>query len=141
MWGHASFPNLDRFSFLKTTFGVIALRFRAQSSITLSMDSVLTNVTESLKNAPHPFYPLEANVVGYLANEYSVPVLLGTFAAGCIVILGSTLALVRRQNAVLSHGDKAAILWNVLSKSRSKCAKGASIDRVYDRSWLNTYLL
>ncbi|KAL8824020.1 MAG: hypothetical protein Q9191_005361 [Dirinaria sp. TL-2023a] len=55
------------------------------------MEHFVSNVTQT---TPHPFYPLEANIVGYLANEYSVPQLLGTFAAGCVVILGLTLALV-----------------------------------------------
>lgn len=76
-------------------------------------------ILEPLKNVPHPFYPLDAEVVGYLANEYSVPVLLGTFAAGCIVLLGATSALIGRSSPTLSRGDKAAVLWNVLSKSRS----------------------
>jgi len=77
------------------------------------MDTV---VTEVLKHAPHPFYPLDAEVVGYLANEYPVPMLLGTFAVGCIVILGATSALIGRNSPILSNGDKWAVLWNVLSE-------------------------
>jgi cholestenol delta-isomerase len=64
---------------------------------------------------PHPFYPVEAKIVGYLANEASVSQLLGTFAAGCIVVLGTTLALIKGHNPTLSTTEKAAILWNVLS--------------------------
>ena len=68
---------------------------------------------------PHPFYPLEANIVGYLANQWSVPTLLGIFAGGWVVILGTTLLLVRSHNPRLPSIEKAAILWFVLSESRS----------------------
>ena len=65
---------------------------------------------------PHPFYPLEANIIGYLANEWSVPTLLGVFFAGCGVELGITLALINRFKPKLDKGDKAAILWFVVCK-------------------------
>lgn len=65
---------------------------------------------------PHPFYPVEANIVGYLANEASVLQLLGTFAAGCAVVLGTTLALIKGHNPGLPASEKAATLWNVLSR-------------------------
>lgn len=64
---------------------------------------------------PHPFYPLEANIIGYLANEWSVATLLGTFAIGCVVVLGGTLALLRQRNARLPRTEKAIILWHILS--------------------------
>ncbi|MCJ1361924.1 hypothetical protein MMC16_001025 [Acarospora aff. strigata] len=64
---------------------------------------------------PHPFYPVETEIVGYLANEWSVPTLLAVFAAGWAVILGITSALVKRHNPSLPSGEKAAILWFVLS--------------------------
>ena len=73
--------------------------------------------TSSVTQDLHPFYPLEAKIVGYLANQWSVPTLLGIFAAGWVVILGTTLALVRRHNPTLPSTDKATILWFVLSKS------------------------
>lgn len=69
----------------------------------------------SLPQAIHPFYPLEANIVGYLANRWSVPTLLGIFAGGWVVILGITLALVRSHNPNLPSRDKATILWFVLT--------------------------
>lgn len=78
------------------------------------MDSYLN--TSKLPQPPHPFYPLEANIVGYLANKWSVPTLLGIFASGWVVILGSTLAMVRRHNPALPSIDKATILWFVLSE-------------------------
>jgi cholestenol delta-isomerase len=95
-------------------------------------------VTETLKHAPHPFYPLDAEVVGYLANEYSVPVLLGTFAVGCMVILSATSTLIGRNSPILSSGDRWAILWNVLSESRSTYGEGQTLTMC---SWLDTPLL
>lgn len=79
--------------------------------------------TTGIPQPPHPFYPIEANIVGYLVNEASVAHLLGTFAAGCIVILGTTLALIKGFNPSLPSGEKATILWFVLSKSEKPLEK------------------
>jgi cholestenol delta-isomerase len=64
----------------------------------------------------HPFYPTEAEIVGYLANDWGVPELLGIFAGGWAVILGVTLVLVKRHNPALPVSEKMAILWFVLSR-------------------------
>lgn len=64
----------------------------------------------------HPFYPLEANIVGYLANELSVPALLASFALGCALILGGTLAILRLNKPLLPATEKATVLWFILSK-------------------------
>lgn len=64
----------------------------------------------------HPFYPLEANIVGYLANELSVAALLASFALGCALILGGTLVLLRLNKPLLRATDKAIVLWFMLSK-------------------------
>ena len=64
---------------------------------------------------PHPFYPLEANIIGYLANEWSVIALLGTFAAACIVVVWTTIVLLRQSSAQLPGKEKATISWFVLS--------------------------
>lgn len=74
---------------------------------------------------PHPFYPIDANIVGYLANEWSVPALLGVFFAGCAVEIGITLALVNKFRPVLRSGDKAALMWFVVCKamgSKTRCS-------------------
>jgi len=71
---------------------------------------------DKIVQPPHPFYPLEANIVGWLANEWSVLTLLGLFAGGWVVILGATLALVRNHNPHLLGQEKATILWFVLSE-------------------------
>lgn len=77
--------------------------------------------TEPLKKVlggPTGHFPVEAEIVGYLANSWSVPTLLGLFAAGWAVILGVTNLLVKRHNPTLGSSDKAAILWFVLSRSK-----------------------
>ena len=79
-----------------------------------AMADYIVNST-NLPQALHPFYPLEANIVGYLANRWSVWTLLGIFAGGWVVILGITLALVRSHNPTLPSREKATILWFVLS--------------------------
>ncbi|MCJ1344278.1 hypothetical protein MMC31_002481 [Peltigera leucophlebia] len=78
------------------------------------MADFIVNSTR-MAQPPHPFYPLEANIVGYLANEFSVLQLLGLFAAGCALILGFTLVLIRAHNPRLPSSEKATILWFVLS--------------------------
>lgn len=74
------------------------------------------SVKKMLGGGAHGHFPVEAEIVGYLANTYSVPTLLGLFAAGWIVVLGTTNLLVKRQNPSLGSGDKATLLWFVLSK-------------------------
>jgi hypothetical protein len=64
----------------------------------------------------HPFYPIEAEVVGYLANKWSVPTLLALFFGGFAVILGTTLPIVNLMNPRLPKWDKAIVLWFVLCK-------------------------
>ena len=81
---------------------------------------------------PHPFYPIEANIVGYLANEWSVVTLLGIFAAGWVVILGTTLVLVRRHNPSLPSTEKASILWFVLSKLYISCSCNVQLPDALD---------
>lgn len=62
----------------------------------------------------HPYYPLELEIVSYLANEWSVPTLLGVFAGVCATILFATLAIVNKVHPNLRGSDKAAIWWFVL---------------------------
>ena len=79
------------------------------------MGDFIVNSTR-MAQPPHPFYPLEANNVGYLASEFSVLQLLGLFAAGCAFILGLTLVLVRAHNPRLPSSAKTTILGFVLVK-------------------------
>jgi cholestenol Delta-isomerase len=65
---------------------------------------------------PHPFYPLEVDIVGYLANKWSVPYLLGIFLGGWLVILGLTWASVSWVSPQLRRVDKVIVLWFILSR-------------------------
>jgi cholestenol delta-isomerase len=64
----------------------------------------------------HPYYPLEVEIASYLANEWSVPVLLGAFGGVCGAILLATLFIVNKVHPNLRTADKAAIWWFVLCK-------------------------
>ncbi|KAI4248888.1 MAG: hypothetical protein L6R40_000900 [Gallowayella cf. fulva] len=75
----------------------------------------MSKPTAKVLGGPTGHFPVEAEIVGYLANTWSVPTLLIVFAAGWIVILGATNLLVKRHNPTLASGEKAAILWFVLT--------------------------
>ena len=69
----------------------------------------------TMEHSPHPFYPIEAEIVGYLANKWPVLTLLTIFGGGCALILGSTWAFVGHAHPNLSRADKFVILWFILS--------------------------
>ena len=66
---------------------------------------------------PHPFYPLELELVGYLANDKDVVTLLTIFLAGCVVLCGTVWVSVSRYSAQLRKIDKCILIWFVLSMS------------------------
>lgn len=80
------------------------------------MDKVVeaANTVADKTYPPHPYYPLNAQVANYLANEWSVPVLLGYFFGGCAALFSLTLLIVKRVHPNLPTGEKACILWFVL---------------------------
>jgi len=79
--------------------------------------SLLTKSNSSANIIPaHPYYPLEIEIAGYLANDYSVPQLLGMFAAGCTAILGFTHVVAKARNPGLPKGEIVRIMWFVLCK-------------------------
>lgn len=63
----------------------------------------------------HPYYPLEVEITGYLANEYSVPLLLGIFFAGCAVLFSTTYVVVKRVHPNIPKTELWAVMWFVLS--------------------------
>lgn len=65
----------------------------------------------------HPYYPLEVEIASYLANEWSVPILLSLFAGLCALILFGTVWMVNRSHKKLPAREKAAIWWLVLCAS------------------------
>ncbi len=70
-----------------------------------------------MPSAAHPYYPVEAEIVGYLANEYSTPMILTVFLAGCSVIIGLTSTMINRRNRNLPTSEKITIMWFAICKS------------------------
>lgn len=62
----------------------------------------------------HPYYPLEVEIVGYLANKWGTVELLTIFTAGLVAIFSATYAMVKRLRPNASTGDLSAIMWFVL---------------------------
>ncbi|KAL8842203.1 MAG: hypothetical protein Q9170_000609 [Blastenia crenularia] len=103
---------------IKPPSAVTSDTFHLVSSVDCAvMDTAPIKEVFRRESGPTGHFPVEAEIVGYLANSWSVPMLLGLFAAGWVVILGTTNTLVKRHNPALGTSDKAAILWFVLSES------------------------
>ena len=66
--------------------------------------------------AEHPYYPPEIQLLGYVANEYSVPQLLAGFFSTWSAILAVSFLVAKRYNPGLSTGDTICVLWFVLSE-------------------------
>jgi cholestenol delta-isomerase len=62
----------------------------------------------------HPYYPIEKEIVGYLANKWGTLDLLLVFAAGCVAIFSVTYVMVKRLRPSASTSDLATIMWFVL---------------------------
>jgi hypothetical protein len=84
--------------------------------LAMAGQKVASRIVDASKAASpiHPYYPTEAQIVGYVANSMSVPALLASFAGGCTVIFGITFLLVKRVRPTISRGDLATIMWFVL---------------------------
>lgn len=63
----------------------------------------------------HPYYPLDVEIPGYLANDYSVSELLAIFAAGCAGIFLVTYLVAKKIRPTLRSSDLLQIMWFVLS--------------------------
>jgi len=79
----------------------------------IDLISKTSNTTASTQPL-HPYYPLEIEIAGYLANDYSVPQLLAIFGAGCAVILTFTHFVAKARNPSLPKGEIVRIMWFVL---------------------------
>ena len=75
---------------------------------------VLMNNTTSYESVKHPYYPLDANIVGYVTNDSTVFSLLGSFIAGCAAIFGLTILAAKRINPRLPASELITVLWFVL---------------------------
>jgi len=65
----------------------------------------------------HPYHPLGVVINGYTANEFTVPVLLAYFGAGCAAIFALTNVLVARVRPGLPTSEVLTIFWFALSSS------------------------
>ena len=102
-------------------------------------DSMMA-VASDVAHPPHPFYPLGVEIVGYLANKWSVSALLGIFLGGWVVILGVTWVLVALFSPRLRQMDKLVILWFILSKFDS-IQEVTMIQTNSAESWCYPFLL
>ncbi|KXL43813.1 hypothetical protein M433DRAFT_58733 [Acidomyces richmondensis BFW] len=75
------------------------------------------NITEVSGKPLHPYYPLDATINGYAANEWPVPALLGVFFGACAGLFSSTYFFAKRINSSLTNGELTTIMWFVLSGS------------------------
>lgn len=78
-------------------------------------DSMMAAASD-VAHPSNPFYPIGVEVVGYLANKWSVPALLGIFLGGWVVILGVSWFSVGWISPKLRQMDKLVVLWFILSK-------------------------
>jgi cholestenol delta-isomerase len=64
----------------------------------------------------HPYFPEGILLSGnnFVPNNWDVTTLILAFAAGITVILGITLAVVRKINPRLKFSDQGLILWFVM---------------------------
>lgn len=67
------------------------------------------------KIALHPYYPLEVEITGYMANEWSVPLLLGVFFGGCAVLFSATYVVVKKLHPSMPKSELFTVMWFVLS--------------------------
>ena len=73
------------------------------------------NVTETLVEGNHPYFPLGVELQDFAPNTISGPVLVAYFAAGSSAILATAFALLSRTSPSLRRKDVATALWFTLS--------------------------
>ena len=79
------------------------------------VSELVDNLTKTEVPALHPYYPLGVDIAGYLANEYSVPYLLGVFALGCAAIFGVTYVVTKSLRPNIPKSELWTVMWFVLS--------------------------
>lgn len=85
----------------------------------------------------HPFYPVEIEIVDFVANDKSVPQLLVPFLGGLVVILATAWLSASRFAPHLRALDKTILLWFILSRA-AEAADGSRL--IVDVSWHDTHL-
>ena len=77
--------------------------------------SLQDNVSKVATEALHPYFPIDAQISGYAANELSVPALLGVFFGACTILFTATYFVSKSVNPKLKNGELLTIMWFVLS--------------------------
>ena len=70
--------------------------------------------------AKHPYYPLDAHLPGFLANDSSLQELLFIAVPGCTILLAASLMIARIFNPELKTAEQLTVLWFVLCPSSHK---------------------
>lgn len=65
----------------------------------------------------HPYYPLEAKVAGYVANELSIAALLVAFLSVVGFISTTSCVITRKINPRLPISEVITVMWFVLCQS------------------------
>ena len=89
----------------------------------------------------HPYYPLEVEIAAYLANEWSVPLLLGVFFSLCGTVVLGTKHMVNKVHPNLPTSEKAVIWWLVICKCPADQLAQLSAMLIFERSRINPSLL
>ena len=69
------------------------------------------------KIIPHPFYPIDSILHGYVENDWKVGEIFGVFGGSLAALAATTFAIVRGILPELSVRDLAVVIWFVLSES------------------------
>lgn len=64
----------------------------------------------------HPYYPLEAEIIGYLANDWHFLTLIAVFAAVCLFVFSVTYVVAKNVNPRIGTGELWIVMWFVLCK-------------------------
>lgn len=74
------------------------------------------NITKIAMDAlHHPYFPVNAEIIGYAANEWSVPALLGVFFSACAVLFVTTYFVAKSITPDMRRAELLTIMWFVLS--------------------------
>ena len=60
---------------------------------------------------PHPFYPIDASLVNYVANEKGTGTLLATFGAGIVAVMVTTYLFTQALSPDLPKRHQALAMW------------------------------
>lgn len=71
--------------------------------------------TTKIAQALHAYYPLDAEIAGYVVNEWGMAALLTVFFGTCAVLFSATYFVAKSFQPKLSRGELLTIMWFVLS--------------------------